>query len=1369
MKRDLKKAFSFILVLALVIGLMPAPPAFAAVPANLDIVNPGASVQTPMPADLQRGEIWTDKSVTYSGIGEFTVTLKAAGKDYPRTTTQAAASLDVILILDCSDSMDQKPAGSTDTKLTSMKAAAKSAVDTLLNAPGQSNRVAVVKFNNTAVKTVSFSTNSSVSGPLKVGISGLETTSTTGRTSDTAYTNIQDGFRMAREIVNSRVEGDKLSGQFRKPVVILMSDGAPTRYTESVGGNSGTPGDRDYPTTNLSVKWTVQEGMTTHLNSGGTAGVIDIYTIGFGVGNDPKAVATLQPTAAYSGQQRTASESGTVQYYSSNSGSSWQLSTPALAGAAYQAPSVSQTFGSWNSLSDYYYEPTDTWGDWSRNSWQGSATSLGGSKRVRLANATRTGTDYNVTPSSSFDYKYWSPKSTIVSDDADAIFNAFTEIATSLTGYRPMAYTLDGSGQPVYKPVTVTDVLGDEFELVPGTYSVNGGPMSATTPAGVDLAGKTLTWMIQGSQFNSIPYSVTGTSIASQYVHSLSFKVKIRSDAEAGGPYYTNQSAKGSFEVLKENPFYNKNGTEEQPLLNRGWLSLAPQFVDATIKVIKSVEGPVTDTDRTFNFSLYYDNALKNFITSTSITVHGAGSAEKTVAWKVDSRLFDQNGNLTIYVKEMDSNADRDWTYDNVNSHPVTISRTDSNKEETFRNIYDPKGALTVTKAWAPGAPETDSITFDLKKEVSDGVWDVVTSGLSLNPNNNWTQTISNLALGTRYKVEETPIPQDYRASYGSEGVMLTEQVTRASITITNDYDVPTGEITITKVWNHKNNPEADRPKSLTFTVTGPDNVTYPSITLSGTSDDLAWSNVFQTTTFGAYTFKEIVPLDYEADHNPQTQTINVTPGQRTASLTFINTYHEPKGSMTVTKSWDDQNDKAGYRPDTITLNLLKSGVDAAVGSVTLPENDETPWSHTFTDLEFGTYSVAEVAVPDYDVSYSDNNSVTLTKYASDGSLGLRNSGITVTNKFTNPTGEINVTKTWVESSELNASEVRPSQITINLLKDGEQTEYSATLPGDNGTSWSHTFTGLPLDGGTYTVEESAAGDDAAKLASYDDSYEYFVKGVSVAGITLDQNNRIGSAHITNTNGNGTITVLKVWHDGDNQDRPSSVNVRLYKVVTTTIEIPAELDESGTEITPASIQTTKDETLVGEKSISRPDEPDSLGSAVFYDLEMGENISYYVVEDGIDFYRTEYSTGDSGGVVLSDEQPNGQITVTNTYTDPRGILTVNKIWDSGNNPNQPSSVQVTLYADGVALETVDVIGTYTFDGLTLGAIYTVAETIPAHYKEAYSAGSSTVAEGENGMLQYAPMKANGDVASGVINITNTYEPEVGSQIGRAHV
>lgn len=72
--------------------------------------------------------------------------------------------------------------------------------------------------------------------------------------------------------------------------------------------------------------------------------------------------------------------------------------------------------------------------------------------------------------------------------------------------------------------------------------------------------------------------------------------------------------------------------------------------------------------------------------------------------------------------------------------------------------------------------------------------------------------------------------------------------------------------------------------------------------------------------------------------------------------------------SVYVLKRWDDDNDKAGKRPDEVTVLLKHEG--KAVASVILSE--ENGWAHTFTDLSVdGGYTVEEKSVEYYTAAYN--------------------------------------------------------------------------------------------------------------------------------------------------------------------------------------------------------------------------------------------------------------------------------------------------------------------------------------------------------------------------------------------------------------
>ena len=72
--------------------------------------------------------------------------------------------------------------------------------------------------------------------------------------------------------------------------------------------------------------------------------------------------------------------------------------------------------------------------------------------------------------------------------------------------------------------------------------------------------------------------------------------------------------------------------------------------------------------------------------------------------------------------------------------------------------------------------------------------------------------------------------------------------------------------------------------------------------------------------------------------------------------------------SVYVLKKWDDKNNAAKKRPESVTVELLNG--DTVVSSVVL--NEDNGWAHLFTDLKKdGTYSVREKDVTHYKADYS--------------------------------------------------------------------------------------------------------------------------------------------------------------------------------------------------------------------------------------------------------------------------------------------------------------------------------------------------------------------------------------------------------------
>ena len=215
-------------------------------------------------------------------------------------------------------------------------------------------------------------------------------------------------------------------------------------------------------------------------------------------------------------------------------------------------------------------------------------------------------------------------------------------------------------------------------------------------------------------------------------------------------------------------------------------------------------------------------------------------------------------------------------------------------------------------------------------------------------------------------------------------------------------------------------------------------------------------------------------------------------------------TITDKKAVTTVsgTKTWKDNDDQDGKRPDSIKVNLLANGKVVQSKTVTASDN----WKYSFTNLpEFEngkkiSYTVTEDQVKDYSTTVD---------------------GYNVTNNHTPATVKVSGTKTWNDDN--NQDGIRPSSITVNLLANGQQVASKKVSASDN---WQYSFDNLAAYANgqkiTYTVTEDA-----------------------VAGYT----STVDGYNVTNNHTPATVKVsgTKTWKDNNNQDgiRPSSITVNL--------------------------------------------------------------------------------------------------------------------------------------------------------------------------------------------------------------------------------
>jgi hypothetical protein len=111
--------------------------------------------------------------------------------------------------------------------------------------------------------------------------------------------------------------------------------------------------------------------------------------------------------------------------------------------------------------------------------------------------------------------------------------------------------------------------------------------------------------------------------------------------------------------------------------------------------------------------------------------------------------------------------------------------------------------------------------------------------------------------------------------------------------------------------------------------------------------------------------------IEYTVEESPvEGYTPSITVDEHVGIVRLITNTHKPETTkVVVSKTWDDENDKAGIRPDDVQVQLYAN--DKPVGNPVVL-NADNGWSWTWNDMyvnengEAIVYKVQEIAVPEH-------------------------------------------------------------------------------------------------------------------------------------------------------------------------------------------------------------------------------------------------------------------------------------------------------------------------------------------------------------------------------------------------------------------
>ena len=306
----------------------------------------------------------------------------------------------------------------------------------------------------------------------------------------------------------------------------------------------------------------------------------------------------------------------------------------------------------------------------------------------------------------------------------------------------------------------------------------------------------------------------------------------------------------------------------------------------------------------------------------------------------------------------------------------VTVEE-DGTAEVTVTNTYTRKtGKLVITKKLGDESDDVEipeGTTFNIEgPEDYDGPASITYADFEDGkyelevPTGDYTvKEDTDSAEVEHYALEAESDPED--------GKVTVEEDETAEITITNSYTRDKGTLKITKKLGDDSD-EVEIPEGTTFTIEGPEDYDGPTTITYADFEDGVYKAVVPA---GEYTVTEdtstaeVEGYTLESESDPSDGKVSVELGE-TAEVTVTNTYTKiPPETITITvkKVWDDNNDKDGIRPDSVTVVLKANGEETGDELVLSEDND---WTGEFADVdktdsegEEIEYTVEEKEVPE--------------------------------------------------------------------------------------------------------------------------------------------------------------------------------------------------------------------------------------------------------------------------------------------------------------------------------------------------------------------------------------------------------------------
>lgn len=579
---------------------------------------------------------------------------------------------------------------------------------------------------------------------------------------------------------------------------------------------------------------------------------------------------------------------------------------------------------------------------------------------------------------------------------------------------------------------------------------------------------------------------------------NLTFDTYYLVETKAPTGYYTSDSLKAGV------PYVINQTTDKE----KGYLDPTTK---ATPVLVNQPTGQITltKTDQT-------DSSKKLANATFELDQDGQKVTQDASGNPLDTFTTDQKGQVTIknlvpgtyQLKEVTAPAG--YQLSKTTTDATVVS--DKTTAVTVKNTADTT-TVSGQKTWQDDndrdGVRPDAVTVQLMKQLDGQTEPVAVSGKTVKAtkDNDWHYQFTNLPTTENgqkitYSVQEVNVTKDYAAQVDGTD-------------ITNIHPADKMNVIVKKVWDDHDNQDGKRPASVTVQLYANGQKVGDPVSLKADNQwTQTWKNLARSEAGKA--------IDYTVKENPVSDYTATVAKINDHTYAITNTHQPETTQVSGKKTWVDNHDQDGVRPEKITIHLLADG--KKIQDQVVQADAQGNWTYHFDNLpklkagKAIDYTVSEDAVAGYKTEVAGDN---------------------LKNTHQPATTQVSVKKVWQDHN--NQDGKRPTTVSVQLFADGAALGDPVTLDASN--AWSYNWKDL--------AKFENKTQKAAQLVNYTVKEVSQAAGYTAKVVTDSSNKTVGMNYVIEnsyTPQTTTVKGTKTWNDHHNQDgvRPASIKVQLY-------------------------------------------------------------------------------------------------------------------------------------------------------------------------------------------------------------------------------